>query len=60
MWSNIQSDKMGEDGEFDLNLYKHSLPRNRNKSLDPAQSESTTFKRVKRNNFYQVLMISDY
>ncbi|KAK6628142.1 hypothetical protein RUM43_001953 [Polyplax serrata] len=46
VWSSIQSEKIGEDVEFDLSLYKLFLPRNRNKGLDPTQSESTSFKRL--------------
>ena len=49
VWSNVQNDKISEDGEIDLKFYKSTLPRNRNKGSDPSQSDSTTFKRV--NNY---------
>lgn len=51
VWSNVQSDKIGEDGEFEIDIYKHRLPRNRNKDPGPTQSDSTTFKRVNSSFF---------
>lgn len=46
IWSKVQGDKIGEDGDDEMDLYRHRLPRNRNKDSGLAQSDSTTIKRV--------------
>lgn len=47
IWSKVQGDKIGGDGDDELDLYRHRLPRNRNKDFGLAQSDSTTIKRVR-------------
>lgn len=48
IWSKVQGDKIGEDGDDDLDLYKHRFSRNRNKDSGLSQTDSTTIKRVSR------------
>lgn len=46
IWSKVQGDKLGEDGDDDFDWYKPRPLRNRYKDTGLAQPDSTTIKRV--------------